>query len=368
MARHRRNRHREEVEINFVALMDTMTNVVGVLLIVLVMVGISIANTVKRVMSELPPVTLEEYTRMKRQVEADAPTKSPEQLQKELAELEAQRNKHTEELKNLDTTMDSQRVVISKMEELKKQLADRGKERDAKKAATETLLASMEKAKALLDTTPVPETPAATLVKLPNPRPYPKKPVETRVLISREGALFYNEKAYLDPVYDALKRGGTALRYNKDVNAAVFAELMQKIMGDGEGAREAWPVVAEFVGKFQVEDVARTFKVLTDAQVKVDRKEVERVADLADALGKPMPAVAQAIAEAVKGNFTPWTKLNPNPAKPVLAAADDGTKVKMTWYDKVKEVRKNPREVMGLFQRPRRTERSAGPDEGAGGV
>ena len=43
----RRKRHSEE-ELPFVALMDTMTNVVGVLIIVLVMIGISLANAVKK--------------------------------------------------------------------------------------------------------------------------------------------------------------------------------------------------------------------------------------------------------------------------------------------------------------------------------
>ena len=41
----------------FVALMDTMTNVVGVLTIVLVMIGISAANAVKKILSDLPPAT-----------------------------------------------------------------------------------------------------------------------------------------------------------------------------------------------------------------------------------------------------------------------------------------------------------------------
>lgn len=347
-----KRKHREDVEINFVALMDTMTNVVGVLLIVLVMVGISIANTVKKVMSELPPVAVEEFERLQKQVAADAPAKSPEELQKELAELQVQRNKHTEELKNLDTTMDSQKVVISKMDELTKLLEQRKKERDAKKAAADALLANMEKSKALLDSTPVPEIPNATIVKLPNPRPYPKEPLETRVLVSKDGAIFYNEKAALDPIYDALKKGAATLRYKeKEVNAAPFEALMEKTMGGKAEAQQAWPVVAEFVGKFQVEVVAQTIKILTEAQIKADKKQVEKVGDIAAAIGKPMPDVAAAIAEAVKGNFAPWGKLNPStdPAKPAIAVTDDGTKAKVTWYDKVQEVRKNPRETLAYF-------------------
>ena len=345
-----KRKHREEVEINFVALMDTMTNVVGVLLIVLVMVGISIANTVKKVMSDLPPVEIAEFERLQKQVASEAPAKTPEELQKELAETRERRKQHAEELKNLDTTMESQKVVITQMDELTKQLEERKKERDAKKAAADALLAGVEKSKALLDNTPAPVTPDALVVKLPNPRPYPKDPNETRVLVSREGAVFYNEKTNLDPVHDALKKAAVNLRY-KEVNPAPFADLMDKVMGGKTQAQQAWPVVAEFVGKFQAEDVARTFRSLTEAQIKADKKQVERTGDLAAAMGKPMPDVAAAIADAVKGNFAAWGKLDPSadPAKPTIAVADEGARVKLTWYDQVKEVRKNPRETLAYF-------------------
>lgn len=346
-----RRKHREDVEINFVALMDTMTNVVGVLLIVLVMVGISIANTVKKVMSELPPVTAEEFERLKKQVTSEAPAKTPEELQKELEALQAQRVKHTEELKNLDTTMESQKVVITKMDELTQQLADRKKERDAKKTATDALLASIAKSKALLDTTPKTEVPAATIVKLPNPRPYPKDPNETRVLVSKEGAVFYNEKTVLDPVYDAVRKGTASLRYGRDVPMTPFAELMEKTMGGKTEAQQAWPVVAEFAGKFQVESVAQTIKSLTDSQVKADKKQIEKIADIAAAIGKPMPDTAAAIAAAVKGDFAPWGKLDPAiaPAQPVIAVTDDGSRVKLTYAGKTQEFRKNPRESLAYF-------------------
>ncbi len=52
-----KRRHGQEAELPFVALMDTMTNVVGVLTIVLVMMGISIAHAVKKVLTDLPSAT-----------------------------------------------------------------------------------------------------------------------------------------------------------------------------------------------------------------------------------------------------------------------------------------------------------------------
>ncbi|MEZ0386098.1 MAG: hypothetical protein ACAI34_03455 [Verrucomicrobium sp.] len=67
----RREAHDEELP--FVALMDTMTNVVGVLIIVLVMIGISLANSVRKILSELPPVTKEQLEELKKIVVKDTP-------------------------------------------------------------------------------------------------------------------------------------------------------------------------------------------------------------------------------------------------------------------------------------------------------
>ena len=52
-----KRRHNHGAELPFVALMDTMTNVVGVLTVVLVMIGISIAHAVKKILTDFPPVT-----------------------------------------------------------------------------------------------------------------------------------------------------------------------------------------------------------------------------------------------------------------------------------------------------------------------
>ena len=54
-----------EEELPFVALMDTMTNVVGVLIIVLVMIGIGLAKSVEKVLSDLPVVSIEEHDKLK---------------------------------------------------------------------------------------------------------------------------------------------------------------------------------------------------------------------------------------------------------------------------------------------------------------
>src|SRR5215475_11858404 len=102
-----RKGHHEE-ELPFVALMDTMTNVVGVLIIVLVMIGIGLARSVNKVLSELPPVTVEEHAKLKKEVESKQPVEDPQKVEQELKKLDDTMKKVTEALKTMDVTKDKQ--------------------------------------------------------------------------------------------------------------------------------------------------------------------------------------------------------------------------------------------------------------------
>ena len=178
----RRKGHHDE-ELPFVALMDTMTNVVGVLIIVLVMVGIGLARSVNKVLSDLPPVTIEEHAQLQKQVEDSTPKADPEKLEKEKEKLLKDLKKSTEELKDLELTKDKQTVKIVDLDDLNKQLERRRKERDKLKADAEKLLAEIDRLKKQLDTTPVYQPPPAVVVKLPNPQPMPDKAVIQRFLV-----------------------------------------------------------------------------------------------------------------------------------------------------------------------------------------
>src|SRR6266853_728419 len=175
--------HHEE-ELPFVALMDTMTNVVGVLIIVLVMVGIGLARSVNKVLSELPPVTEEEHAKLKKEVTETKPKHDPKKVDEDNAKLEKDLKKVTETLKTMDVTKDKQQVKLIDIDDLEKQLAERKKERDKKKADVEKMLGDLDKLKQQLDTTPVYAPPPAMVVKLPNPRPMPDKAEIHRFLVA----------------------------------------------------------------------------------------------------------------------------------------------------------------------------------------
>ena len=97
--------------------MDTMTNVVGVLIIVLVMIGIGLAKTVRKVLSELPPVTIEEHAKLQQDVTATTPKFDPQKVDEENAKLQQDLTRATEELKTMDVTKEQQSIKIVDLDE-----------------------------------------------------------------------------------------------------------------------------------------------------------------------------------------------------------------------------------------------------------
>ena len=213
-----RRGHQEE-ELPFVALMDTMTNVVGVLVIVLVMIGIGLAKSVRKVLSDLPPVTVEEHAKLLKEVEEAKPKHDPKKVEEDTAKLQRELTKSEEELKTLDVTKDKQAIKIVDLDDLKKQLAERQKLRDAKKAEVDKLLAEVDKLKALLDKTPIfipPPTGPATVVKLPNPRPMPANADIQHFLVAGGRISFINDDEFTKLIEQEMKNNEQTLVLSRE--------------------------------------------------------------------------------------------------------------------------------------------------------
>jgi hypothetical protein len=192
----RKKKHHEE-ELPFVALMDTMTNVVGVLIIVLVLIGIGLAKSVRKVLSDLPPVTVEEHAKLVKEVEESAVKVDLKQVAEETAKLREMLKKTTEELAAAEKTKEKQNIQVFDFDSLEKQISERKKERDAKKLATEGWIAEIDKLKARLDATPVYQAPPATVVRLPNPRAMPEKAEINRFLVMGGRVYYVNQEELL---------------------------------------------------------------------------------------------------------------------------------------------------------------------------
>jgi len=207
----KRKKHAEE-ELPFVALMDTMTNVVGVLLIVLVMVGISISSSVKKILSDLPPITVEEFQKLVQQLKdkpKDAPT--PEDVIKKTEETLAQIKKLTEELKTIDLSAVQQNVKFVDLEDIRKKIERAKYDRDKEKAEMDKLFAEVDRLKKLLDDTPVFQPPPPKYVRIPNPRPVPQGAVRENFLIAGGRVIYLNDRAFLDVVQREMLKSRDAL-------------------------------------------------------------------------------------------------------------------------------------------------------------
>lgn len=343
-------RKHEEAELPFVALMDTMTNVVGVLIIVLVMVGLSVANIVKTVLSDLPPVTPEELAQIKEQSQKLPKLQTPEEIEKKREQAETDLKKVIEQLKTVDTSELQAKMKFMDLDVYKKQLEDRKKDRELNKAETDKLLAEVERLKALLDQTPEFKPPPPTYVRLPNPRPYPEKPVETRILVAKQGVLTFNQTKFLQPILDGMEKVKSQLEYQK-VEYPPFAKLLEGILGSPANAQKAWPEIAALVDRVQIEHAAQAYKALSDAGIVPTKQLIAALADIAVPTRQTVPVVAEAVAAAAKGDVTAWVKLDPSrdPLKPVIKATSAGGKITFSWGANTQEVKATPKDVAGYF-------------------
>ncbi|TDU73075.1 hypothetical protein EI77_01542 [Prosthecobacter fusiformis] len=341
----------EEQELPFVALMDTMTNVVGVLIIVMVMVGISLAAAVNKILSDLPPVTEEQHKEMVEKIKQLPPLpQDPKKLEEDqkIAEIELQ--KVTEELSKIDTTSVAKQMEFMDLDSFRKKLDEAKKKREEEKAKTDAMLAELERLKSLLDETPVYTPPAPTFVRLPNPRPYPAEPNETRVLVARQGVLFLNDEAFIKPIIDGLEKVKSQLEY-KEVRIDPFLPMLTKVFGTAPAAQQAWPEISPLAGNFQMDQVAVAYKDLAAAGLQPNKAVLGALGDIAVTLKSSLPAVTTAVIAATKADLSKWTALDPSkdPTKPTIKAAMAGGKINFSYGSKSVEVKAGAKEVLSYF-------------------
>lgn len=212
-------RKSEEGGLNLDSLMDTVTNVVGVLMIVLIAISLNIANTVNKILSELPPATIEMVEQLKIRIADNTPREDPTKVEEESKKLEQDLEKIVEELKTLDLSAQKQDVKLMDLDELRKKIEDSKKQRDVTKAKTDELLAQIDKLKALLDTTPVYAPPPATVVRMPNPRPMPENVVQHLLLVADNRVHYLNEEAYIKLAVDELQKVEKSLQHSTSTPA-----------------------------------------------------------------------------------------------------------------------------------------------------
>jgi hypothetical protein len=338
-------------ELNLDSLMDAVTNVVGVLMIVFIMLAVNTAKMVQKILSDLPPVTPEEHQQMVEQIKAlPPPPADPEKLEQDRKKAEQDLKKVVEELRTIDTSEMASRMKFMDLDSFRKKLEETKKLREKEKTEVDKLIAEIERLKALLDDTPVYQPPPPTYVRLPNPRPYPKEPNETRVLVARQGVLHFNQKAFLQPILDGLEKAKSQLFY-KEAKIDPFAEMLGKIYGTPAAAQQAWPEIAPFVGTFQMEYVAVAHKTLTAAGLPANRQALAALGDISIAVRSNPGVVAEALVAATKGDYSKWTALDTSrdPTKPNIKVTPGTGKITFTWGTRSTDVKATPRDIHNYF-------------------
>ncbi len=339
-------------ELNLDSLMDAVTNVVGVLMIVLIMMALNTARMVQKILSDLPPVTEEQHKEMQKKLEElPPPPMDPEELEKKKKEAEESMIKVTEQLKTIDTSTIESKMKFMDLESFRKQLEERRKEREVVKTESDKLLEEIERLKALLDETPEYKPPPPTYVRLPNPRAYPENAEETRVLVAKEGTLFLNTAEFMAPIMEGLEKVRSQMEY-KEARVDPFAKMLTQVFGDAAKAKASWPEIAPLIGRFQIEDLAKGFKALAEGGLNPSSRMLERLGDISLVTRSSVDRVADAVVAATKGDVDPWRALDPSrdPLKPTIQATVTGDRMSFSWGAKATEVKKDPRAVVNYFE------------------
>ncbi len=167
------------VGLNLDSLMDTLTNVVGIMVMMLVVTQLDVRETVQRIYAALPDVNEEELEQARKEAEA---------LRKLLKELNGGKVDPNLLAKRDETSLAEQKRLIAELrkalEELKKSKVDVAslkKEKEKEEAKVDKLETAITKAskemanlKALLAKTPEAKQPPPVQITLPNPRTAPK--------------------------------------------------------------------------------------------------------------------------------------------------------------------------------------------------
>jgi hypothetical protein len=189
-------RRRDESIGSLDSLLDTMTNVVGILVILLVVTQLGVTSAVKRIRSSLPEVSEQQYDEMSRDAE---------QALAEVTRLEgvgsasaADQQKAQSELALLEKRLTQMRKTVSPKKAadlgaLRKRIEDKKKAANFSKKRVDELkteIASVRAQRDKVDTLPRPND---KLVRIPDPRPAPPK-AKPQYFVCRYGKVLHVDR------------------------------------------------------------------------------------------------------------------------------------------------------------------------------
>jgi hypothetical protein len=312
---------------NMDSMLDTLTNVVGILVIVLVAVQLSSQEAAIRIAEAVAKIDPAEIER--RKAEAEAASKAREEALRALEEERGKSKQDPAELleklrKQLAQAEEDSEAEARKAEELEKKAAEAI---EAAKAAEEKLAAELKaleeqsrrdtvrldalrvevEAARKIDAPPVKE------VRLPNPRPLPTRPdgkplkMEPVIVLCRGGRGL--------PIVDSLIRAKSEKRLGELVKARKLDSDKDNWLEDAEGAdaiiklfNEKPPADRDFTLSIEVIQ-QRIFITLTPKPDGGETPDEAAKGDFAEALTKTKPASIYFLYRVEPDCFEPYLQL-----------------------------------------------------------
>lgn len=193
------------------SLMDTLTNVVGILIVILILAQVNAARSVKKIVSDLKPVSEQQLKEKKDalaeavkalQLEKDKVERrkiAPQATPAQMAEKKLQIAQLEKDIKARSVALLDMEVLQKKLTEQEKLLADRKKEMD-------TLLAKRDSLLALLQTTPIPTVQQSKVVRIPNSRPVPENANFQRFILAKGKIYHVDHESGIKQIMDDFTR------------------------------------------------------------------------------------------------------------------------------------------------------------------
>lgn len=193
------------------SLMDTMTNVVGTLLLILIVVQLKVSTTASRLEESLSQVSQQQIEEA--QLELEEARKNRVVTGEDWQKREAGEQKiyeavaaKKEELGRHETTLKERGIKLLSLDEIEQQMKSRNEVVARLKQETSDLIAERSRVQALLDKTPPPRLPPPVDVIVPVSRPIPEDPDYVRVLVVSNRVFFVNDTLYKQTIQTEIAR------------------------------------------------------------------------------------------------------------------------------------------------------------------
>lgn len=179
------------------SLMDTLTNVVGILMIILILIQLNVSQAITRIISDLPPVDAAQLEKIRDQASsAAARVAQREQELSQAAENRVELTTVQRELATLRNRLEQQEAVLMKKETLVEKVRQARESLDDMRKKSQQLLTERNRLSQLL-AEPAPKPPPPATVSLPSAKPVPKGAEVKRFFLSH-GKVYPHETGAIE--------------------------------------------------------------------------------------------------------------------------------------------------------------------------